>query len=136
MPLKDGFFTKMALHCSFEHFEDDTDMRFIKGAYRLLRTGGKLCILPLYLLDSYAIQTDPAVFTKKEMPLFEEDAVIYCARGWGNRHARFYDVPHLIARIVNNLDAALSLKIYNIQNAAQIDQSCYLKFAAIFEKRA
>jgi SAM-dependent methyltransferase len=134
MPLKDHFFTKMALHCSFEHFEDDSDIRFIKEAARLLRTGGRLCILPLYLRDTYTIHTDPAVFTKQEMPPFEKDAVIYCARGYGNRHGRIYDIPHLIARIVNNMDAGLSLKIYNIQNAAQIDRYCYLEFAAIFEK--
>jgi SAM-dependent methyltransferase len=49
MPMKNGFATKMALHCSFEHFEQDSDIRFIKEASRVLQKGGKLCIVPLYL---------------------------------------------------------------------------------------
>jgi SAM-dependent methyltransferase len=136
MPLEDGFATKMAFHCSFEHFEDDTDIRFIEEAYRLLRNGGRLCILPLYVFTEYAILTDPAVFTKRNMPSFENDATIYCARGWGNRHGRFYGIPHFVTRIVNSMQGGLALTIYNIEDAAEIDQSCYLKFAAVFDKRA
>lgn len=136
MPLEDGFATKMALHCSFEHFENDTDIRFIKEAYRVLRNGGRLCILPLYVFTEYAILTDPAVFTKRSMPSFENDATIYCARGWGNRHGRFYDIPHFVTRVVNSMHGSLTLTIYNIENSAQIDQRCYLKFAAVFDKSA
>ena len=61
MPLEDGFATKMGLHCSFEHFEGDADMRFIREASRVLRDGGRLCIVPLYLFNTYAIQTDISV---------------------------------------------------------------------------
>lgn len=135
MPLEDGFATKMALHCSFEHFENDTDIRFIKEAYRILRNGGRLCILPLYISTKYAIQTDPAVFTRRNIPSFENDATIYCKRGWGNRHGRFYDIPHFLTRIVNN-KGSLALTVYDIENVLELNQSCYLKFAAVFDKRA
>lgn len=49
MPVPDGFFTAMTLHCSFEHFEGDSDIRFIREAARVLRPGGRVCIVPLYL---------------------------------------------------------------------------------------
>jgi SAM-dependent methyltransferase len=132
MPVKEGFASKMALHCSFEHFENDSDVRFIKEANRVLRKGGKLCILPLYLFNKYAVQTDPTILPKNDMQ-FEKDAVLYCAKGWGQRHGRFYDVSHLTSRIRDNLDE-LRLTIYVIGNEKQVDSSCYLKFVALFEK--
>lgn len=132
MPVQDGFATKMALHCTFEHFEQDGDIRFIKEASRVLNKGGKLLIVPLYLFNRYAIQTDPSALPKAGIP-FESDAILYCAKGWGNRHGRFYDVPHFIARIRNNLND-LKLTIYVIQNEKEVDSSCYVKFMALFEK--
>lgn len=132
MPVEDGFATKMALHCSFEHFEGHSDMKFIIETGRVLRKGGRLCILPLYLFDKYAIQTNPAALPKSGVT-FEADAVLYCVKSWGCRYGRFYDVPHFLSRIVNNLDH-LELTIYVIQNEKEVDPSCYVKFIALFKK--
>lgn len=131
MPVPDGFASKMGLHCSLEHFETDSDIRFIKEAGRVLGSGGKLCVVPLYLFDTYAIQTDPGVLPKKIS--FEEDAVLYCAKGWNNRHGRFYDVPHLISRIKNNL-GPLRMTVYVVKNEKEIHRDCYVKFMALLEK--
>jgi len=132
MPVKDEFATKMALHCSFEHFEQNSDKGFIKEANRVLKKRGKLCILPLYLFNQYAIQTDPSVLSKRGMA-FESDAILYCAKGYENRHGRFYDVLHFVDRIRNN-QGDLKLTIYVVQNEKEIDQSCHVKFVAFFEK--
>jgi SAM-dependent methyltransferase len=132
LPLPDGFATKMALHCSFEHFERDSDIRFIRETDRLLSPGGRLCILPLYLFTEYAIQTDPVVLPNADLA-FDRQAVLYCAKGFGNRHSRFYDIPQFTSRIRNSL-GSLSLTIYVIENARQVDPSCYANFAAVFEK--
>lgn len=132
MSIQDGFTTKMALHCSFEHFEGDSDMKFIREANRVLKRGGKLCILPLYLFNKYAIQTNPATLSEGKM-LFESDAILYCVKGWRNQHSRFYDVPHLTTRIGGNLND-LRLTIYVVQNEKEIDLSCYIKFIALLAK--
>lgn len=132
MPIEDGFATKMGLHCSFEHFENNSDIKFIKETSRILRKGGKLCILPLYLFNKYAIQTNPAVMPKGGIP-FENDATLYCVKDWASRHNRFYNVPHLTARIRNNLNQ-LEMTIYIIQNQKKVASSCYIKFAALIEK--
>ncbi|MBI4442860.1 MAG: hypothetical protein HY649_05735 [Acidobacteria bacterium] len=134
MPVADGFATKMALHCSLDNFENDSDIRFFREANRVLRSRGKICVLPLYLFTTYAIQTDPAVLPKRGINKnFDSDAVLYCNKGWGNRYGRAYDVPQFIKRIRGNL-GDLRLRIYEITNAKEVDASCYIKFAAIFQK--
>lgn len=132
MPVSDGFATKMAMHCSFEHFEGDSDIRFISEASRVLRRGGRLCILPLYLFERYAIQTDPSSYPKGGVK-FEQDAELFCSKGWGERHGRFYDPPHLASRIISNL-GNLRPTIYVVRNEKELDRSCYLKFVALFER--
>ena len=132
MPIPDGFATKMALHCSFEHFEGDSDIRFVQGLNRVLKPGGAVCIVPLYLFEEYAIQTDPAVSVPVGIE-FEDEAVVYCAKNWDNRHARFYDPVHLKQRVGDNL-TGLTMTIYRITNAKQVDASCYIRFAALFRK--
>lgn len=131
MPIPDKFATKMGLHCSFEHFENDSDIGLLKEANRVLTKGGKLCILPLYLYDKYAIQTDFDV-SNSEIK-FEKDVIIYNAKGWGQKHGRFYDVQHLIKRIRNNL-GNLKIDIYLVQNEKEISSNVYIKFVALFEK--
>jgi SAM-dependent methyltransferase len=134
MPVEDGFASKIALHCSFEHFEGDSDTAFIKEAGRVLRSGGNLCILPLYFFTRYAIQTDPTVLPRGTKQ-FENDALLFCSRSnWRNRQRRFYDVSHFISRIINNMDC-LRLTLFMVQNEKQIDPSCYVKFIALFVKK-
>jgi SAM-dependent methyltransferase len=133
MPVPDGFATRMSMHCSFEHFEGDSDMRFIREVGRVLRPGGKLCIVPFYLRNRYVVQTDPCVYSKGSVQ-FEDDAFLCCTKGWGHRHGRHYDVTHLKTRIVPNLDD-LHLTIFVVGNEKAVSQSCYVKFIGLFEKR-
>ena len=101
---------------------------------RILKPGGKLCILPLYLYETYAIQTD--IYT---LPLrglaFEPDATLYVADDWRNRHGRFYDVSHFLERVVKHL-SGLTVTIYFVTNEKAIDANCHLKFIAMFDKPA
>lgn len=131
MPVPDGFFSAMGLHCSFEHFEHDADMKLIKEANRVLKQKGRLCILPLYMFNEYAIQTNPVCVP--EGFTFEQGAKLYAVKQWQVHHSRFYDVPHLVSRVKNNL-GNLDITIYVVKNEKAVDESCYVKFAAIFEK--
>jgi SAM-dependent methyltransferase len=134
MPVTSGFASKMGLHCSLEHFEGQADIAFIKEAARVLRPGGRVCIVPLYLSEFYAIQTDPVVAIRDNVP-FDEDAVICCAKGWGNRHGRFYDYLHLKSRIVSNL-GEMTGTVYAFTNAKAVDPSCYVLFGMVIDKPA
>jgi hypothetical protein len=132
LPLADGFATKMGLHCSFEHFERDSDVRFMHEIQRVLNPSGAVCIVPLYLFDEYAVQTDPMLSGSAEPP-FDPDAVVYCASGWGNWHGRFYDAAHLAERVQQRI-GDLHLTVYRVLNAKAVDPSCYVEFAGLISR--
>jgi len=132
MPIPEGFASKLGLHCSFEHFEGDADIRFVRDVHRILRPGGSLCIVPLYLYDTYAIQTDPQVSGPAELE-FDADSVLFLDPTWQNRHGRFYDAEHLARRVRAQLQGE-TITIYRVENAKAVHPSCYVEFAAVIEK--
>ncbi len=132
MPVPDGFATCMALHCSFEHFEGDADARFIEEARRVLKSGGRLCIVPFYLSEEYCIQTDPVIAAGETIP-FESDAVLHGAEGWGNRFGRFYDVEHAMARVLRP-GAGLSATVFLFSNFREAHPTCYARFALLLSR--
>lgn len=133
LPLADGFADGMVLHNAFEHFEGDADVGFIREAARVLKPGGRLCILPLFLYTEYAIQTDPAALTG-EWPRFDAGARLWCARGWQDRHGRFYDAPRLRSRLLANA-GAFDVRLLEYPDATAVDAACHLRFAAVFTRR-
>ena len=80
----------MTLHCSFEHFERDSDSRFVRECARVLRPGGKTVIIPLYLSNRRFIVTDPYHYTREAIP-FDDGAQPVMLVGY-LRHGRHYDV--------------------------------------------
>lgn len=131
MPVPDGFASKMALHCSLEHFEGSSDTQFFQEAKRVLRSKGKICVVPFYIFEEYAIVTDPKVAAAQQVE-FEPDAVVYCVDGWANRHGRYYDAQHFVDRIASVLSGC-KITVYHILNAQEIDPSCYARFALLVE---
>ncbi len=131
MPLPDGFATKLALHCAYEMFEGDADIRLLPEARRVLAPGGKMVILPLYLHNFYFADSHP---------LCDRRGLDYqgAERVWrddGNhvRFSRKYSVAAFLDRVVRNL-GGLSLTLFRIENEKDVDPACYLKFAALFER--
>jgi SAM-dependent methyltransferase len=132
LPVADGFADGLTLHCSFEHFEGDHDFLFLREAGRVLRRGGRLCILPIYTNRRYCIQTDPAAWQTR-LPTLERDATICIAEGWGEVHGRFYDPGHFVSRVLGNAKG-MTLRIHRIENYLEVAPDCYLRFAAMFTK--
>jgi hypothetical protein len=133
MPLANNFADKFSLNCSFEHFEGNEDISFLLESDRVLKKGGILVICPLYVNIKHSIQTDLFHVTNKEINTFDKEAVLYCTRGWNNRHGRFYEPLTLNSRVRKNC-GSLKLKIVKVENAVDVDSSCYLKYIALFEK--
>ncbi len=132
LPVPAEFADALTLHCSFEHFEGDRDARFLREAERILRPGGRLCILPLYTNWTYCVQTDLEAWHLRR-PEFERDAVVCVSHKWGEVHGRFYDPPHFVERILGSL-GRLRLQLYRVENYQEVDPDCYLRFAAVFTR--
>ena len=132
MPLADESVDKIALHCSFEHFEGDRDSRFLHEAERVLRPGGKLCILPLYMSAEYSIQTDLEAWGAHE-PEFDPEAQVWIVDGWGETHGRLYDAQRFAERVLAHL-GGLRLRLHWVENATDLDPASPLRLAAVFTK--
>ena len=130
MPLDSGSIDKIALHCSFEHFEGTSDSGFIREMDRILAPGGRCCILPLYLNQHHAIQSGPRCVPWGGLA-WDGAAEIYLRSNWGERFGRFYSLQQLQSRVLSQLRRC-HCQIFHICNSKEIDPRCYLEFAAVF----
>jgi SAM-dependent methyltransferase len=130
MPVPDGFFTKAALTCSLEHFEQDADIRLFEELGRVLRPGGKVCVAPYYVYEEAAVQTDPLVSGPANVP-FDPGIPVFCAVGWNNRHGRFYSPLSMKERLISRVGDRFRFEFHHFANAHEIDPTVYLRFAFV-----
>lgn len=134
MDLPDNYADALTLHCSFEHFEGDTDERFITELQRVLRPGGRAIIIPLYLHHRYLTLADPYELATSDVPV-DEGAALVAYPGYGNRHGRLYDPEAFVRRVYTPaINVGLRVRLYVFENAAAISPSCYVRFALTLEK--
>ena len=132
IPLASGSVSKMASHCAFDHFQGDADVAFIAESARLLGNGGRLCIIPLYLSDETTNFIDPAACLS--LPTPDDNARLIDVTGWGYEFSRYYS-PEDFLNLAATQSDALSLRIYEIRGTDLVDPSCYLRLAAVFERK-
>jgi SAM-dependent methyltransferase len=133
MPVPDGFAQGVCLTCSLEHFEGNADSRLFQELGRVLSPGGRVVIIPLYIMPKAAVQTDPVVSATLDVS-FDEDATIFCAQGWGNRHSRFYSPDTLVSRIVEPCRDVFRFAVYRLRNPTHVDVSVYARFLLVATK--
>lgn len=131
MPLRQSSVDAMALHCAFEMFEGDADVRLIQEATRILQPGGKMVILPLYLHHLY--YGDSAPMADRRGLDYQGAKRVWREDGYRVRFSRKYDVTAFLERVVRQ-KGPLRLTICYLENEKEVDPICYLKFAAVFER--
>ena len=128
-PLTDGFASRIALHCAYETFEGSADTRLPKEAARLLRPGGRMVILPLYLHNFYFIDVGP--YADRRGLNYQGARRVWREDIKGLRFSRKYSVASFADRVVSNLNG-LDLTIFFVTNITEAVPNGYCRFAALF----
>jgi SAM-dependent methyltransferase len=132
MPLGDASVSAMVLHCSFEMFRGDNDALLIAEAERVLRPGGRLVILPVYLSGLHHFLVDPAA-NRSGVNFDPGSRIVYRPGFFDVASSRVYSVTAFSERVASQA-ANFDLTIHVIENAKNVDPACYIKFAAVFQK--
>jgi len=133
MDIEPGFANRLMLHNSFEHFEGDADSGFIREAWRILKPGGTVCIVPLFLSSSHTVLTDPLV-DQRDVEWDPEGTVVSII-GYRNRFGRFYSLDTLQRRVIEPAtQCGFRPTIQYVKNIQELQSGSLLHFALVLEK--
>lgn len=137
--LPDESIDKISCHHSFEHFQADADIEFVKEIQRLLEPSGKCCIIPIFIADKYVEITDDFTFDMKfddrSERIIDPSASIPGKKGSGH-YARVYDLNAFQTRILDRIDTekfavSLSELRMNAEPLPDLTLTCHKKITAI-----
>jgi hypothetical protein len=133
MPVQEEFADKVVLHNAYEHFEGTADTDFVTEAWRILRPGGLVCILPLNICGEYCIVTDPLV--DRRGIVWDEGARVAEIPWFHNRFGRLYSASALRRRVLEPAaQCGFEATIYHIENPTDVHWGAYLHFALMLHK--
>jgi len=123
----------ISLHCAYEMFGGDSDMRAIDEFSRILKPGGSVIIVPLYLHTHYCCYSSPECWGKGYA---DSGAKEYVRRDSRNiPTSRKYDPLRLKERVLNRaVRAGLEPCIYQLRGQQDISPEIYCHFVLAFRK--
>lgn len=138
LPLANRSVDRIYLHCTFEHFEGQADAGFIKECARVLRPGGQVVILPLYLNSTYANITGEQDAKRRGQITFDREAEHFSIiPEWDNRFGRHYSAAALLSRVIEPARAAgLRFTLHRIRNWEVIHPGIWLRWMLVLEPGA
>lgn len=126
LPVDDESVDFMTLHNSIEHFEGNADTGFIKECSRVLKPGGEVIILPIFL-EKEAIQyINPTVNPKG----FIKDKGIKSIYVYGHpRFMRHYSAATFKKRIIEPAQGKFNIKLFKIITSKNFNEDIELALA-------
>lgn len=119
IPLKTGSINCISCHHSFEHFQNDVDIKFIKEIERLLSRQGRCVIIPIIIGDKYIELTNLKNFKKHfdpEAVTFLDGTATLPGREQLGYFARIYNIKAFKRRVLNIIDKKrFSVHIFEIR---------------------
>lgn len=118
IPLPDASLDGIVSHNSWEHFEGDSAIDFVKEAGRLLKTGGRLCIVPMVFRERTEIWTSPSCWATKyrnapQLPEFYRSATIVINEEIVQRQILWWN-PEDLARVLEAEITTLKFRIVQV----------------------
>lgn len=132
---EDGSVAGASLQCAFEMFTGEDDINLIKELGRILKVGGKVLVVPLYMHTHHCgYTTKDFRFSRKYHDIGAE---LYIRNDCtGIPFSRKYDVETLKKRVLETADMhGLDYKIYVLRNGKKIHEGVYCHFVLEFIKR-
>ena len=127
-PQSVGFRSTAYREKSLEHFEGKADMDFIGEAARVLRPGGRLCILPIYFEMYHLNVTQPETWAP-DIPRDPGASWYFPPREmWNERFGRFYSPSSFRERIVRRLEP-FSWRLIWFKNRQELFPELWCDFA-------
>lgn len=134
MVVRDQFADALVLQNSLEHFEGDADSGFVGESWRILRPGGMVLIVPLFVSEEYTIVTDP--LTDRRGIVWDPGARVVELPGWHNRFGRFYSASALERRVLAPArQLGYDVELLHFENVRDIHPLAVTYFALLLRRR-
>lgn len=116
-----------SLHCAYEMFVGNNDVRFVSEVARILAPGGKVVILPLYMHTHYCAYSTPEYFGKGYSdPSAKEYVRLDCM---GVPSSRKYNAAMLKSRVLDTIvSKGMSYTLLALRNKAELGEGIYCHF--------
>ena len=123
----DASVTGASLHCAYEMFSGDDDVRLLGEAARILKPGGKLVILPLYLHTEYCAYATPEYYGRGHA---DSAATEYVRTDcFGIPASRKYDAGTLKSRVLDKVEGlGMTYHLLALRNASELGKNIYCHF--------
>jgi SAM-dependent methyltransferase len=130
---QNGSVRGISLHCAYEMFMKDDDIRLMAEISRILRPGGRAVILPLYMHTHYCAYSSPEYFGKSYSdPDAREYIHIDC---WGIPSSRKYDAINLKSRVFDAIERdGMKYRLRILRNKNDFGKKVYCHFILEIEK--
>jgi hypothetical protein len=115
-----------SLHCAYEMFLGEDDVDLLKEMARILKPGGKMVILPLYMHTHYCAYSTPEYYGKGYS---DPEAKEYVRLdGCGVPSSRKYDAKALVERVLRRIESlGMSYKLFALRNK-EVGKNVYCHF--------
>lgn len=128
-----GSVTGCSLHCAYEMFMGDDDTNLIAECARILKPGGKMIILPLYLHTHYCAYSTPEYFGKGHSDIAAKEYIRLDYMGVPS--SRKYDIKTLKKRVLDPIiETGMTYQLHVLRNKSELGENIYCHFILEIER--
>jgi ubiquinone/menaquinone biosynthesis C-methylase UbiE len=129
----DASVTGASLQCAYEMFMHEDDTNFIHEVARILKPGGKVVILPLYMHTHHCAYATPEHFGKGYQDAGAKEYVRFDCDGVPS--SRKYNAQQLKLRVLDPIVATgMRYRLHALRNKTEFGNNIYCHFILEIEK--